>query len=53
LPVGLGRDDHPGSFAPIVILSSVIPAKAGIHLSTSRYPTMDAGFRRHDDKEGS
>jgi hypothetical protein len=29
----------------------VIPAKAGIHFSASRCPTMDAGFRRHDDKQ--
>jgi hypothetical protein len=33
--------------------SSVIPAKAGIQLSASRYSMMDAGFRRHDDKKRS
>jgi hypothetical protein len=33
--------------------SSVIPAKAGIHISTSRRSTMDSGFRRNDDKKRS
>jgi hypothetical protein len=35
------------------LFSSVIPAKAGIHSSTLRCSTMDAGFRRHDDKKRS